>query len=1781
VSTATDLGNIFQMANILEQGMQSDATPEELFKEALPHIQACLPGAVSVQIYRASSSGTLLPLIGVSSATPVAIKHPPEHGVKYYQDLWVAPLYHGDDLLGMIDVNMPEDPNPEETHARLQVITWHITQAMYGLRSSRLYRQQSQLSTELNRCKSFPEIASAIARHMLGSGQFCSINEFLYNDGGEIEGFETIATANRHDAYETRAAMQLRPDEFQEAFAPFLTPDSGVHSMASDDVENDPRLPNALRDWLIRVHIKATAIVPLNYGNRAVGFIGLNSVRGSLEMSKEKLQVFERTADQVSALLQAQSLMAEGAYSRDISERQKVAFKELIAGQDFAEMAQIVARNMLPQPGRLLSLARLEYDAQGSIIGLRSLATANRERTFSYDEMFPIKWTEFQLSTRQLILNGDPHVIHDIDMFSPQEIGASYHEWMKNNGVRAMLNVPMSVDRRPIGVLSIMSRRTAGFTREEVNAFVNLADQVAALMYGRDLLDKAQNTREVVDHLILANRLITIAENYNDMAQAALHTVAQNMLGAALTLFDRPLDINNEPESRALVAFSTQDKMLATDAQPMNDDIPSYDQIEALRGGTPIFINNLQAEAKFPNKKRCQQYINQGAVWLGSFGLRAGDQLLGTLDVLSRDSHPLNAQEIDAFVTLADQIGVAIRSRQLLEESRAAQAFAAQLVATNRMISESEGFSQMVMAVMRAVPREIKSVALALFDRPVTMYGAPGKLVTEVVATRSNVTEPRAIDDFSTFNTREDPRLTMLMRQLLEGQPWTIKDLSTRQKFTAEQMLEALVEQGMNSLVMLGLSVNTRLMGMLAFASDRRLEVNAAQLDALRAIVDQVAITLENRDLLRQTADALGFVQSQYEMTSKIYRTDSPMEMLEAIYAFSGRAYDTAQLAIYDTNLQPPMIHILAEAGATGVRAADHILPLSDYPAAEGLAAMETFDVPDVNRNRFLKPEEKATLVGRGVGALLILPLLMNQRLTGFVFFSNKTTIQIPTNRLRALRSMADQLAVKFENQKLLISTATSLEEVRTLYDANRAMLGAQDMLDMLWALRTHVAPDAMSITHLVITRGADTRLSSMIMKHAIVGDGEQVMYRPMEETLDENMFAAFQNYWDQGSTRVDFMETADFNGKNDPILHLVDTPGVRSYVSIVVSEPNAFDELIISAFDAVRSFGPKERRLYEAVTDQIVVVLQKQRLLRDAQSSAAQLASQVRALQTLNQLAVEITATHDEMKLLSQACQALVNALSIDHSGIALMESDGAHATIVSEYPIRGAVGVKLDMVNEPLQQQVRESRRYVLVDDVETDARVGETSRALFQTSGVKSLMVLPLLDVEGHFVGSVGLDLYTGQKFTPDMIDIAQTITAQLSVALQNIRLLEDAQTRALQLQSQVRALEMLNELSAIVSTRRDEQKLFDDSAQTLVKALGVDHCGIVIFEENTGSGVVLGEYPHNGIAGMRIDMSTDPVNQELRRTKAPVLVSAGDWDVDNPTIEMLKRIDTYSLLVLPLMDVSGDMIGSIGLELAEEGRTFSSDMIALAQTMTTQIAVGLQNVRLLLDTRRRAEQLQRVTIFSQSVQATLDMVSIYEVAVAESTKMIRLDHMNVVLYDLERDQLRVVAQHYRGKTHVDLQNGPLVSIEGTPIGKVWEMRQLLYIPDMQAENELRHAYVETRSLLVAPIFSRGLVRGAVEAGSQFANAYNEADSAVFQQMVNQLTVAIENAEAYTQSQKLAQTKALANEISAKLQRQVEMERMLDITARELGKALGAKRARIRLGALPTDTTGGGER
>jgi hypothetical protein len=85
---------------------------------------------------------------------------------------------------------------------------------------------------------------------------------------------------------------------------------------------------------------------------------------------------------------------------------------------------------------------------------------------------------------------------------------------------------------------------------------------------------------------------------------------------------------------------------------------------------------------------------------------------------------------------------------------------------------------------------------------------------------------------------------------------------------------------------------------------------------------------------------------------------------------------------------------------------------------------------------------------------------------------------------------------------------------------------------------------------------------------------------------------------------------------------------GIGSFVSIPTRESGLVRELITISFSTPQTFSASQRRLFEGLSDQIGIVLQSHRLLRDTQLSASQLGGQVRILQLVNQLSNAISTS-------------------------------------------------------------------------------------------------------------------------------------------------------------------------------------------------------------------------------------------------------------------------------------------------------------------------------------------------------------------------------------------------------------------------------------------------------------------------------------------------------------------------------------------------------------------------
>jgi GAF domain-containing protein len=67
-----------------------------------------------------------------------------------------------------------------------------------------------------------------------------------------------------------------------------------------------------------------------------------------------------------------------------------------------------------------------------------------------------------------------------------------------------------------------------------------------------------------------------------------------------------------------------------------------------------------------------------------------------------------------------------------------------------------------------------------------------------------------------------------------------------------------------------------------------------------------------------------------------------------------------------------------------------------------------------------------------------------------------------------------------------------------------------------------------------------------------------------------------------------------------------------------------------------------------------------------------------------------------------------------------------------------------------------------------------------------------------------------------------------------------------------------------------------------------------------------------------------------------------------------------------------------------------------------------------------------------------------------------------------------------------------------------------------------------------------------------------------------LASQVAVALQNVRTYTRTQQQAEHETLVNVISQQIQSTTDIETALQVAVRELGRALGAKRTSVELGA-----------
>ncbi|MDX1994515.1 MAG: GAF domain-containing protein [bacterium] len=1467
-----------------------------------------------------------------------------------------------------------------------------------------LIRRQAAASAELTTCTTLEEMAGALARHLIGPGQYVAMNIFVYDEQGQFNGFRTLATANRQNAYRNDQFLPLTLADLNDSVRRSVV---DQQPLVLSDLQNDSTIVPSLKAWGTGSPTISTIMLPMRSLGQSFGMVNINSVRDVLHPDSQEVALYQTLADQVGALVRLHRLTETAASIRDISERQALAFNELVAGQDAPEMGRIVARYMLPEPERFLTIFNVTKGEHGRPSAWTPLLTANREQIFYWNTALPFKSEDLSSELHRALLRSEGHYLPDAAALSPEklseQVGPAVRDWLTQNLVKQALFAPILAGDDLVDVLVVGSHTDGAFSREEINAFNSVSSQMGALLNARRLMQQSESARHVVDNLVLASRLISVAASTDYMARGVMYTLGRMLTAAAITEFDRVITANQLPERHTLISFSTTADVLPFEENEQNLVLPTTANLARLHAGLPLVETGDAVHEWLPKSLRAQ-LGEKRVTWLASFGLRSGDDLLGMLVLMHTSAYALTSEELDAYTSLADQIGVAMRIRQLLEQTRQAQAIASSLVSTNRIVASANNYTEMSAAILQGMPDAVQLVALLIFDSPVIDGEIPSYIITEAVATRSETDRPRVVDSLDADNPVAAAAIARLQLgeaihiqdARLQETAGMLDDASDRPLLPIPNTIRYMRTRGIFRFTAVGLRTGAQLLGIMAVGARQDAAVDTTQLDNIMAVADQLALTFENRRLLDQTAEALGFVQAQYETTNTLYSAQTPLEMLAALYAFTDGTFERAHLALVRPE-EAGMLTVIAEIDGGDIQETSRETRLSDY---YDLNLNSTSDDDLSSTDHTISGQQRGLLEARSRGAFLTLPMTgTNRRLLGVVNFNSESPGRMPFNRTRALRNLVDQLAVVLENRDLLRRTEEGLEEARTLYNINSKLLEAQDAAQVLRVLMENVARDAASISMTRIEYDSEGIISNAYQEFIVTPERTGQSTHNILTGATEEERLRFHHSWNTTQRVIRIVEDVDDSTNEVNLLSYLKASGVRSYVTLPIYDEGRLVKRVNISWTQPRRFDSRTRRIYEALRDQVAIVLQNQDLVRDMQLTTAQLGRQVRVLQNINQLAASLTSTQSEKAMLDLTCQALVNALGVGHANIALLDENGQFAYVVSEYPDMSSIGFQIRPDN-PLHAEMRRELRPVLLDRTKPDTELDITIANALDELGIRKLALLPLVNARGSYMGAVGLDSFDlNYQFTPEVLDTARTIV--------------------------------------------------------------------------------------------------------------------------------------------------------------------------------TQVGVNLQNIRLLQESQRQAQQFQQIAALGQLLQSTLDIDELLKLSLTSAGRVVQADHIALMLLNTEQNRLHVVATRDGAALWID-RVGKAIDLENRVGGLVWRNGAPLRIIDLRSEPALRATLAaDALSVMAQPIYTRGVVIGVVEVASTRRQAYDATDAAIFQQLVSQISVAIENADAYAQSQRLAKSKALINDITSQLQQQVELERMLDVTMNELGKALGARRARVRLAARNPET------
>jgi GAF domain-containing protein len=569
---------------------------------------------------------------------------------------------------------------------------------------------------------------------------------------------------------------------------------------------------------------------------------------------------------------------------------------------------------------------------------------------------------------------------------------------------------------------------------------------------------------------------------------------------------------------------------------------------------------------------------------------------------------------------------------------------------------------------------------------------------------------------------------------------------------------------------------------------------------------------------------------------------------------------------------------------------------------------------------------------------------------------------------------------------------------------------------------------------------------------------------------------------------------------------------------------------------DAARPFPDAQIELLKTFAEQAVIAIENARQFIEIDARNRALSEALEQQTATSEILRVISSSQSDVQpvfeIIAAAAFKLCNAYS---ANVFTFDGELLHVAALAIASPEGADGIRKLYPRRPGREQA--SARAVLTRDVVAIQDVFDDPDYTFPETatrgGFRSILAVPLLR-NGEPIGAITVGRPESGAFPDTQVDLLKTFADQAVIAIENVRLFNELQSRNRELTEALERQTATSEVLKVISRSAfDLQPVLATVIENAVRLSGGEHGHIHRYDGRLLR--VAASYGANAEMVNYLRSNPMPIGPGTISGLAGVERRPIQWhDVlavpDYQRGEAQRLAGFRTMLAVPML--SGDALLGVIMLWKTRVEPFTDKQIELIKAFADQAAIAIENARLFneLQARNRdlTDALEQQTATSEILsvisQARTDVQPVFETIASAALKLCSASSANVFTFDGELLHLAALVNVNPDYSESVRGVFPRSASRDTGATRAVLMRAVVEIPDVLEDADYAIGPQSMtggfRSVLAVPLLRGGEPIGSIAVGRPDPGRFPAAQVALLQTFADQAVIAIENVRLFNE-------------------------------------------------------------